>query len=104
MIKRILAGIAAAGITVTALALPAHASTRPVNWTQRTCNAFAAYESHPGKLALERVVADSFHVSGYGKPGLASDIGQLWADSAGGGRKYLPADNEYIRDDCGGAN
>lgn len=73
--------------------------------TQVTCNAFAAYEAHPSKATLETVLKDSLNVPGYGRPGLVSDIGQLWADSAGGGKKYIADDNEYIREDgCGGAN
>lgn len=77
---------------------------------QRTCNAFVAVESawkaQNGitlKRTLVKVVTDSFRLQD-GKPGLASDIGQLWADYAGGGLKYIDRDIEYVRDDCGGAN
>jgi hypothetical protein len=72
--------------------------------TQVTCNAFAAYQSHPTKGNLVQVVKDSFAVPGYGKPGLVSDIAQLWADSSGGDQTVLPADIEWARDDCEGAN
>ena len=61
MIKTITAGIAAAGITVAAFALPAQAGTR-VNWQERTCSAFTAWERHPTTARLDAMTADSFHV------------------------------------------
>jgi len=81
-----------------------------VSWTQRTCSAFVPFETawqaqdaRAVKRTLVRVVTDSFGLAD-GRPGLASDIGQLWADYAGGGLKYIGADIRYVRDDCGGAN
>ena len=98
------AGSFSIAFTAGTLTMPAaQASVTAPDWTQRTCSAFADWQAHPGKAALVKVVADSFRLAD-GKPGLASDIGQLWADYAGGGRKYIPGDIEYVRDDCGGAN
>ena len=63
MIKRILAGIAAAGIAVTVFTVPAHASThvQPANWTGRTCSAFARWQARPTTAGLDKLVTFSLH-------------------------------------------
>lgn len=88
---------------------PAHApvittAEHHLSATEITCNAFAGYQAHPSKGRLETVLRDSLNLPGYGKPGLVSDIAQLWSDSAGGYRQGLASDVEWVRDDCGGAN
>ena len=99
MIKHIIAGVAAAGITVTAFALPAQAGTRPVNWEQRTCAAFGMWQARPGAGRLDALVADSLHLPhGY----LAADAAQLLADSvtAKPQAKYITQDRLDVAYDC----
>ena len=95
MIKRILAGIAAAGLTAT-LALPAQASVKPASWTQRTCTAFAAWEKHPSTARLVTLGTDSLHVSW---KYLGGDVWQLVND-VHAQPKYLSDDEQYIYEDC----
>jgi hypothetical protein len=94
--------IAASALAVT-LAGPASASA-PVNWTQRTCAAFAAWERHGTTGSLETVAADSFHVSWRGtgsRYGLGSDVWGLVADvRSGAAAKYVTEDERYISKDC----
>jgi hypothetical protein len=103
MIKRILSAAAAAGIAVTAFVMPAQASTaaRPVNWTQRTCDAFHAWQDHPTTRNLDTLVVDSLRLPhGY----LAADVAQLLADSVTAKPKPHPVatDGEYVGQDCYG--
>lgn len=84
---------------------PAHVTAEHhLNPVQVVANAFAVYEAHPSRVHLETVVRDSLSLPGYGKPGLVSDIAQLWADSSGGYRQGIASDIEWVRDDLGGAN
>ena len=104
MIKRILAGIAAAGITVTAFALPAHASTKPApNWTDRTCSAFARWQAKPTTVNLDKLVTFSLHLHrGY----LQADVLELAADAltAKPDAGYVDVAAQYVGEDCyGGA-
>ena len=104
MIKRILAGIAAAGITVTAFALPAHASTKPApNWTDRTCSAFARWQDKPTTVNLDKLVTFSLHLPrGY----LQADVLELAADAmtAKPDAGYVDVAAQYVGEDCyGGA-
>ena len=96
MIKKILAGIAAAGITVAAFALPASASThKPVNWTARTCSAFAAWQHKPSTANLDRLVTDSFHVPA---KYLGQDIASLYDAVLNHGDRDLAG--QYVYEDC----
>jgi hypothetical protein len=97
MIKRILAGIAAAAITVTAYAIPAHASARPVNWAQRTCTAFAAWGRHPTTANLDTLASDSFRVPWRY---LGNDIWALYSDVRSGSVKYVSDDEQQTYTDC----
>jgi hypothetical protein len=97
----ILAAIAAAGITVTTLP----ASAQPaVNWHQRTCAAFSAYQAHPSAARLTALVIDSTHL---GRSYLRADVGQLYADASSPSpkaAKYLDTSEQYVSQDCfGGA-
>jgi hypothetical protein len=97
MIKRITAGIAAAGIAVTAFALPASAAARPVhvNWTARTCSAFAAWERKPSTVRLDTLAADSFHVPW---KYLGDDVASLYVAVRGHGDRDLAV--QYVYEDC----
>ena len=104
MIKRILAGIAAAGITVTAFALPAHASTKPApNWTDRTCSAFSRWQDKPTTAGLDKLVVFSLHLPrGY----LQADVLELAADvlTVKPDPGYVDVAAQYVGEDCyGGA-
>ena len=103
MIKYITAGIAAAGLAVTAFALPASASThKPVNWTARTCSAFRTWDRHRSEGRLAVLVVDSTHL---GRSYLKADVGQLYADASSPSKKaakYLGDDATYVNQDCGG--
>ena len=104
MIKRILAGIAAAGITVTAFALPASASVKPApNWTGRTCSAFARWQGKPTTAGLDKLVVFSLHLPrGY----LQADVLELAADAltAKPDAGYVDVAAQYVGEDCyGGA-
>ena len=98
MIKRILAGIAAAGITVTAFAVPASASVKPApNWTGRTCSAFSRWEGHPTAGNLVRLATYSLHVPWRY---LGADVWGLYSDVRSGSVTYIPDDEGYIFGDC----
>ena len=104
MIKRILAGVAAAGIAVTAFALPAQASARPApNWTQRTCSAFARWQARPTTAGLDKLVTFSLHLPrGY----LQADVLELAADvlTVKPDQGYVDVAAQYVGEDCyGGA-
>ena len=96
-IKRITAGIAAAGIAVTAFALPAHAATVPVNWHQRTCTAFGRWQAHPTTARLDTLAADSFHVPWRY---LGADVWGMYSDVRSGSVKYVHSDVRYVAEDC----
>jgi hypothetical protein len=103
MFKRILAGIAASAITVTAFALPASAAPKApaVNWTQRTCNAFTAWQDHPTTRNLDTLVTDSLSLRhGY----LASDVADLLAAvvTAKPNQHHIDTSAEYVAQDCNG--
>jgi hypothetical protein len=101
MITRILAGIAAAGIAVTAWTMPAQASARPVTWAQRTCSAFSRWQAHPATGSLDRLVTYSLRLPrGY----LAADVGQLLAVSVGAKPDPNGVDvaEQYLYEDCHG--
>lgn len=99
MIKTITAGIAAAGIAVTAFAVPASASATPapVNWVQRTCGAFAAYEKHPSPAGLVTFGTDSLRVPW---KYLGKDAWQLVSDVRSGKTKYVSDSEQYVYEDC----
>ncbi len=96
MTKRILAGVAVAGIAVTAFALPAHASVKPApNWTGRTCSAFARWQHKPTVANLDRTLTYSLHVPwNY----LGSDVASLYVAVRGHGDVDLAA--QYVYEDC----
>jgi len=102
MIKHITAGIAAAGLAVTAFAVPASASTR-VNWTQRTCSAFSRWQDKPTTAGLDKLITFSLHLPrGY----LQADVLELGADAltAKPDRGYVDVAAQYVGEDCyGGA-
>ena len=96
MIKRITAGIAAAGIAVTAFALPAQASTRPApSWTGRTCSAFARWQHKPTVANLDRTLTYSLHVPW---KYLGSDVASLYVAVRGHGDRDLAG--QYVFEDC----
>ena len=104
MIKRILAGIASAGIAVTAFAVPAHASVKPApNWTGRTCSAFSRWQAKPTVAGLDKLVTFSLHLPrGY----LQADVLELAADAmtAKPDAGYVDVAAQYVGEDCyGGA-
>jgi len=95
-----LAAAVAAG-TITAATLPASASA-PVNWHQRTCAAFRAWDRHRTDGRLATLVTDSTHL---GKSYLKADVFQLAADASSPSpkaAKYLGDDATYVNQDCGG--
>ena len=97
MIKRILAGIAAAGITVTAFALPASASTTHATPAQKAYAAFTTWERHPARGNLDKLVQASFALPARYD---AADIGQLYADVLGGApRADIARDVAYVDQD-----
>ena len=96
----ILAATITAG-TITAATLPASASA-PVNWHQRTCSAFRAWDRHRTAGSLAALVIDSAHL---GKSYLKADAFQLAADASSPSKKaatYLGDDATYVNQDCGG--
>jgi hypothetical protein len=101
MIKSILGFAVAAGLIVTAFALPAQAGAKPASWAQRTCSAFTAWQGHPTARNLDTLVTDSLRLPhGY----LAADVAQLLADSVTPkSRAHLvSADAQYVGQDCYG--
>ena len=83
---------------ITSATLPASASA-PVNWHQRTCAAFRAWDQHRTAGRLHELVADSFHVA---PRYLGADVAQLYADIERGKVKYLGDDATFLNQDCGG--
>ena len=99
--RKTVTAILAAAITAAAIAaatLPASASA-PVNWHQRTCTAFRAWDRHRTAAGLHELVADSFHVA---PRYLGGDVAELYADIERGKVKYLGDDATFINQDCGG--
>ena len=96
MIKRITAVIVAAGIAVTAFAVPASASARPApSWTGRTCSAFARWQHKPTVANLDRTLTYSQHVPwDY----LGSDVASLYVAVRGHGDTDLAS--QYVYEDC----
>jgi hypothetical protein len=93
-----LAALLAAG-AILAATLPASAQPA-VNWHQRTCTAFRAWDAHrtPGRLTA--LVIDSTHL---GRSYLKADVGSLYADASSPSpkaAKYLANDAGYVRQDC----
>ena len=82
--------------------LAAYTTTKPVNWTQKTCAAEQAYAAHPSTAGLNALVVDSTHL---GKSYLRADVGQLEADASSPSAKaklYVTDDVTYIYEDCTG--
>src|SRR5579872_3306786 len=98
------ATLAAATLTagmITAAILPASASA-PVNWHQRTCTAFRAWDQHRTAGRLTALVTDSAHLA---KSYLKADVFQLAADASSPSPKaatYLGDDATSVNQDCGG--
>ena len=90
-----LAGLVAVGMTP----LAAHAAVKPVNWTARTCSAFATWERHPTTGHLDTLVTDSLHVSWRY---LGADVWGLYADVRTGSVKYVDTGKQDIAQDCYG--
>jgi hypothetical protein len=70
-----------------------------VNWHQRTCSAFTAWDRHRTAGRLDTLTADSFHVPW---KYLGEDVAGLYRDVRGGKVKYLGDDATYVNQDCGG--
>ena len=90
----VIAGSAVGGTTVAASA------QAQVNWAQRTCSAFAAYQAHPSTAGFRTLVTDSTYL---GKSYLKADVLQWAADSASPSpkaAKYAVKDPGYVSDDC----
>jgi hypothetical protein len=102
MIGTIAAAITTATLTLGGLAaVPASAGTA-VNWHQRTCSAFRAWDAHRTAGRLDTLVIDSTHL---GRSWLRADVGQLYADASSPSAKaakYLGDDATYVNQDCGG--
>ena len=91
--------VIATAATVAAFIMPAHAAVKPVNWTARTCSAFATWERHPTTGHLDTLVTDSLHVSWRY---LGNDVWGLYADVRTGSVKYVDTDKQYVAQDCYG--
>jgi hypothetical protein len=100
--------VAAAGLGVTVILAgggwytsASAAAVKPaVNWTQRTCTAFAAYQAHPSSAAFRVLVTDSAYLP---KSYLKADVLQWAADSASPSPKaavYAAKDPVYVGEDC----
>ena len=87
-----LAGLVIVGATPMAAQASTH---KPVNWTARTCSAFAAYEGHPSRANLDRLVTDSFHVPARY---LGQDIASLYDAMLNHGDRDLAG--QYVYEDC----
>src|ERR1700760_3474225 len=90
------AAVVSGSLVVLTWPAPADAS---VNWTQKTCGAFAVYEHHQTTGNLDALVADSLRLPhGY----LAADVAGLLADSvtAKPKAKYITKDVRYVAGDC----
>lgn len=101
MIKAITAGVAiAAGLTGLALAVPAQAGT-PVNWTARTCAAFATWDHNPTAGNLAALGRTSTRAPW---KYLGGDVWQLYGDVRADGMsgKYVRKDRQFVRIDCSG--
>jgi hypothetical protein len=102
---RKLATIAAAAILAAILSGATTYAVRaatPVNWHQRTCSAFTAWDQHRTGARLDVLVVDSTRL---GKSYLRADVGQLYADASSPSpkaAKYLGDDATYVNQDCGG--
>ena len=100
--------IAVAGLAVMAIlaggggyATANAATVRPaVNWTQRTCSAFAAYQAHPSTAGFRVLVTDSTYLP---KSYLKADVLQWAADVSSPSPKavkYAAKDPGYVSQDC----
>ena len=75
----------------------ASAEVASVNWTARTCSAFAAWQRHHTTSRLDAMLTDSEHVTW---KYLGQDAAALYADVRGHSRKYLGDDIHNLVDDC----
>lgn len=102
MYKSVIAAALLAASASVAVPVVANAAPR-TNWNNVTCNAFAAFESHPSVARSETVMADSLHVAW---KYLGGDIWNMYGDYRADGTsgKYFAKDMLYVRDDCQGAN
>ena len=88
-----LAGLMIVGATPMAAQASTH---KPVNWTVRTCSALTAYEGHPSRANLDRLVTDSFHVPA---KYLGQDVASLDSAVLNHGDRDLAI--QYAGGDCG---
>jgi hypothetical protein len=99
--RKLLAGSVVAAVAVAGLlVMPAHAAqARPaVNWTARTCSAFAAWERHPAPGRLVTVAADSLRVPW---KYLGEDVWQLIYDAHAHPAWVVGGTAEqYVYEDC----
>ena len=87
-----LAGLVIVGATPMAAQASTH---KPVNWTARTCSAFAAWQHKPTTANLDRLVTDSFHVPARY---LGQDIASLYSAVLNHGDRDLAG--QYVYEDC----
>jgi hypothetical protein len=102
MLSTIAASIVTATLTLGGLsAVPASAGTA-VNWHQRTCSAFHAWDRHRTTAGLDRLVIASTHL---GRSYLRAGVGRLYADASSPSPKaagHLGDDATWVNQDCGG--
>ena len=90
-----------AGESATAVLNVNLTSYHAVNWEQRTCSAFTAYQAHPTRRGMQAVVIDSTYL---GQSYLKADVGQWEADASSPSAKaakYAAKDPGYVGQDCG---
>jgi hypothetical protein len=78
--------------------IAANAATTAQTPSQKACAAFSTWDHSRTAGHLDSMVFYSFAVT---DKYLASDIGQLYADTRGGAKaKYITADVKYVSEDC----
>lgn len=76
-------------------------TTKPVNWTNKTCHALEAWQRHRDGTDLYRLTTYAAHL---GKSWLKADVLELAADVASPSKKaaqYVDVALQYAADDCG---
>lgn len=89
----------------TAAVLTAYTTSKPVNWTGRTCNAVLAVQDHDTARNVSTLAYDAAHLTG--RTYLRADVYELLADAtspSAKSRQYLDVALQYAGEDCfGGA-
>jgi predicted component of type VI protein secretion system len=99
--RRLATIAAAAGLAAVLSGATGYAvrAATPVNWHQRTCAAFTAWDRHRTAAGLDTLTADSFRVPW---KYLGEDVAGLYRDVRSGKTSRLGDDATWVNQDCGG--